>query len=101
MSTDASSEIIVNEEAKPDLVQQQEEPKPDAYAWFVLFIIFFVRAVHQLHRQIIGFAFGYQGLGAKAGDPKYMISTAYPQMNLYFGLVSSFVFSFPYSILGV
>ena len=36
-----------------------------------------------------------------ANNPKFMISAAYPQMAGYFGLVSSFVFSLPYSFLGV
>jgi len=48
------------------------------YAWFVLFTVFIVRAIHQLHRQVIGFAYGYQGLGDMAGNPKYMLSVAYP-----------------------
>ena len=55
-----------------------DEKKPDLYAWFVLFIIFAVRAIHQLHRQVIGFAFGFQGLGMMANNPKFMISAAYP-----------------------
>ena len=55
-----------------------------------------------MHRQVIGFAFGYQALGMVGADTsKYMISSAYPQMHNYFGLISSFVFSSSYSVLGV
>jgi hypothetical protein len=39
------------------------EEKPTAYAWFVLFLVFCIRAIHQMHRQVIGFAFGYQSVG--------------------------------------
>jgi len=60
-----------------------------------------VRAIHQLHRQCIGFAFGFQGLGDKFNNPKYMIGAQYPQMHTYYGLISSFVFSSRYSTLGV
>ena len=76
MSSDVESELVVKE--KTDVVP--EEPKPTLYAWFVLFLIFGVRAIHQLHRMIIGFSFGYQALGDKAGNPKYMLSEAYPQL---------------------
>jgi sugar phosphate permease len=71
------------------------------YAWLVLFIVFAARAINQLHRQAISFAFGYSGLGDKANNPKYMISVDYPQMNKYFGLIASWMFSSSYSTLGV
>lgn len=76
------------------------DAKPTKYAWSVLWTIFAVRAIHQLHRQIIGYAYGYQGLGEKF-SPFYMISLEYPQMSLYYGLIASFVFSSSYSTLGV
>ena len=60
-----------------------------------------MRAIHQLHRQAIGFAYGYKGVGANANNPHYMMSVAYPQMPVYYGLISSFVFSSSYSTLGV
>ena len=37
----------------------------------------------------------------QANNPHFMLSVAYPQMRNYFGVISSFLYSFPYSILGV
>ena len=57
-----SEEAAANFLAKQEDVEEAcniEEEKPTVYAWFVLFIIFAIRAIHQLHRQVIGFAFGY------------------------------------------
>ena len=100
-----SKEInCVIEETKSETTPKEvplDEQKPTMYAWFVLFAVFGVRAIHQLHRQVIGFAYGYQGLGNMAGNPKYMLSVAYPQMPIYYGLISSFLFSSSYSTLGV
>jgi len=57
---------------------KNKEEKPTMYAWFVLFLVFAIRAVHQMHRQVIGFAFGYQAIGNKFNSPDYMITAAYP-----------------------
>ena len=37
----------------------------------------------------------------QAINPDYMLSVAYQQMKNYYGILSSFVFSFPYVILGI
>lgn len=36
-----------------------DDAKPTNYAWFVLFCLTYIRAIHRLHRQVIGFVYGY------------------------------------------
>jgi MFS family permease len=50
---------------------------------------------------MIGYAFGYEGLGIQAGNPDFMIRIAYPLMVNYFGIIASFLFSLSYSTVGV
>jgi len=76
------------------------EQRPSKYAWFVLFMIFMTRVMHQLHKMLIGYAFGFIGLEDKMTD-KYMISLAHPQLIANFGVVSSLLFSITYSTFGV
>lgn len=75
--TEPSAEVKEGEAAIAANEANNLEEKPTKYAWAVLWTIFAVRAIHQLHRQIIGYAYGYQGLGDKF-SPFYMISLAYP-----------------------
>jgi len=76
ITQETEESAMVKTGAEMDL--EKEEQKPTVYAWFVLFVVFMVRAIHQLHRQCIGFAFGFQGLGDKFNNPKYMIGAQYP-----------------------
>ena len=50
---------------------------------------------------MIGYAYGYEGLGFQAGNPDFMIRVAYPLMVNYFGIIASFLFSLSYSTVGV
>ena len=50
---------------------------------------------------MIGYAFGYEGLGIQAGNPEFMIRAAYPQIVNYYAIIASFLFSLSYSTVGV
>lgn len=50
---------------------------------------------------MIGYAFGYEGLGLQAGNPEFMIRAAYPLLANYYGIVASLLFSLSYSTVGV
>ena len=45
---------------------------------------------------MIGYAYGYKGL--IAGDPFFEISAAYPQLEIYYGLLSGAAFTLAHSI---
>ena len=84
-----------------DSQPEQSKWKPTIYTWFVLFMAFLIRCNHQQNRVMIGYAFGYEGLGIQAGNPEYMIRAAYPLMVNYYGIIASFLFSLSYSTVGV
>ena len=45
---------------------------------------------------MIGYAYGYKGL--IAGDPFFEISASYPQLEIYYGLLSGAAFTLAHSI---
>lgn len=49
-----------------------------AYSYLVLFLMLFARVQNQWSRQTLGYAYGYQGVGPNAGDPKFEIAQAFP-----------------------
>ena len=49
----------------------------------------------------IGYAYGYEGLGFQANNPKYMLRAAYPNLVPIFGLVASGLFGTAYACTNV
>jgi MFS family permease len=78
----------------------EKTDKPSLYAWFVLFQLFMAQTIYHMNRLCIGYAFGFQGIGAMANS-KYMMTESYPQINKYYGVVSSLLFSIPFSFSGI
>lgn len=70
-------------------------------SYFVLALILGVRIMVQWHRKGLTYAYGYTGLGAAAGNPIYEISSAYPQLNGWYGLLSGLVYTIPYAGAGL
>ena len=50
---------------------------------------------------MIGYAYGYEGLGLHAMNPTFMIRAAYPLMVPFFAVIASFLFSLSYTTVGV
>ena len=60
-----------------------------------------IRTINQWQRTSLSFAYGYEGVGNIRGDKQFEISKSYPELNLSYGLVSGFVYTIPYSIMGL
>lgn len=52
-------------------------------------------------RKSFNFIYGFQGEGAKLGDPAFEILSAYPNMDKYYGVLSGMAYSVPMSICGL
>lgn len=76
-------------------------PKVTWYSWFSLAVVFFIQLGNQWQRFTMGYAFGYDGSGAKFNDPFYELRTAIPTMEIYYGLLSGVIFLLPFSIFGL
>jgi MFS family permease len=66
------------------------------YPWLVLAIIVLCRISNQQQRQMIGYAYGFTA--PTPGDPFFEISAAYPQLEVYYGLLSGAAFTMSHSI---
>lgn len=106
-------------ETEPDTEKTTEE-KPDAdtaaidkaaeearkkfnpaYSFFVLAIVLLCRIMVQWHRKGLTYAYGYTALGDLAGSPLYEISSAYPQLKQWYGLLAGLIYTIPYSVFGL
>ena len=67
-------------------------------AYFVLFIVFAGRMMIQWHWYALPYAYGYTGLGEKAGSATYEIAAAYPQLKQWYGLLSGLFYTIPYAL---
>ena len=71
------------------------------YAWFVISLILVMAINNQWQRYMIAYAKGFVGEGDKKGDPKYEISAAYPDLNVWYGVLSGLAFTASYSVAGL
>ena len=72
-----------------------------AVSFMALTIITIIRIATQWQQKSIGYFYGFQGTGELAGSPKYEISTAYPELDTYYGLLVGLAYTLPYSISGL
>lgn len=63
---------------------EQESPKEEykvtSYAMFILGILTVIRIATQWQQKSIGYFYGFSGLGEMAGNPRFEISSAYPEL---------------------
>ena len=84
-----------------EIKQEQQSNQPGLYAFGVLALCTMIRTAYIINKNSIGYAFGYEGIGSKFGDPKYMLVAAYPQLIPIYGIVASLMFSAAYSTSNV
>ena len=68
------------------------------YKWICLCLILFISIGNQWQRYTLSYAYG---LGDSQNDPFVEIKSAYPQLVVYYGLLSGLAFTASYSICGV
>lgn len=71
------------------------------YSYMVLAIITLVSIATQWQQKSIGYFYGFSGVGEMKGNPKFEISSAYPQMDTYYGLLVGLCYSVPYALSGL
>ena len=49
----------------------------------------------------MSYAFGYRGSDNKSGLPKYEMTSAIPEITLYYGLLSGAIFLVPFAVFGL
>lgn len=64
-------------------------------------IILAIRAVYQWQRSIFSYSYGYTGLGMQANNAIYEMSTAYPALQRYFGVLTGFAYTIPFAGVGL
>jgi hypothetical protein len=59
------------------------------------------RIVVACHRSTLTYAYGYTGIGVDAGNPKFEIAAAFPQLKEWYGSLAGPIYSLPYSFFGL
>ena len=60
-----------------------------------------VRSCYVVMKNSLGYAYGFEGIGFQANNPKYMIRAMYPGLVPVFGLVASGLFGTAYACTNV
>lgn len=94
------ADIVPEGDGKTEVVEEKPTFKP-AYSYFVLFIVLACRIMVQWHRKGLNYAYGYTGLGELAGSPLYEISSTFPQLKSWYGLLTGFIYTIPYASFGL
>ena len=71
--------------------------KPGPYAYMVLMFVLFTRISYSVNKNAISYAYGYKGVGAQAGSEVFEITTAFPQLSQYYGIIASLMFGMTYA----
>lgn len=109
-STDPTKtdDAIVSAEPSKDKEDAGEKERAElakkfkpGYAYFVLFITLLCRIMVQWQRKGLNYAYGYKGLGDAANNAVYEITTAYPALNQWYGLLVGLIYTIPYSVFGL
>lgn len=95
-----TSDVIDAEKAAVEKDDPSKKFNP-LYAYFVLFIVLACRIMVQWHRKGLTYAYGYTGLGIAAGNGLYEISTAFPQLKQWYGLLAGLIYTIPYATFGL
>lgn len=53
------------------------------------------------HRSTLTYAYGYTGIGVDAGNSKFEIAAAFPQLKEWYGSLAGPIYSLPYSFFGL
>ena len=67
----------------------------------MLALLFLIVASDTQHSDSFGYLYGFTGQGSKHGNPIYEITSAYPKLPQYYGLLSGMTQSFSFSIAGI
>ena len=71
------------------------------YKYALLAVISLIKVCTAWQQKSLGFYFGYKGVGYQALNPIYEITTSFPQLNQYYGMLVGALFTIPYSICGL
>lgn len=95
---------VVKDEATLAADKAAEEARKQfnpVYAFFVLFLVLACRIMVQWHRKGLTYAYGYTALGELAGSPIYEISSFYPELKQWYGLLAGLIYTLPYASFGL
>lgn len=70
-------------------------------SFYALAVITLIRITTNWQQKSIGYFYGYKGSGLLAGDPKFEIAAAYPQLEASYGALVGLCFTLPYAISGL
>ena len=82
-------------------VRESNQPKVGFYSIFLIGLLCAIRSIYTLQNNSIGYAYGFEGVGSLANDPRFMLSAAFPGLAPVYAIVASFSFSVAYSFSNI
>ena len=71
------------------------------YSWVVLAILAATRICFQWQRSVFSYSYGYTGIDYQAQNKFYELSTAYPELSKYFGVLTGLAYTVPFALCGL
>ena len=91
----------LKQQAEIAMNKQDEETIKPKKAYFAMFIMMLLYMTKNWQQATLSYFYGFQGVGDQFKNPKFEMGTSFPQLDLYYGLLSGLVFDVPYSICGL
>ena len=102
---DDETEVISEMKAEKGVKNVQNDDKEANFnpimAYSAISIMLLLMMSKNWQQSTLSFFYGFQGVGDKFQNPKYEMGTAFPEMNVYYGMLSGMCFDIPYSICGL
>lgn len=101
---ESSSDIVSAEKTQEECLDQAEINKRNfnpIYAYFVLFVVLICRIMVQWHRKGLTYAYGYTGLGDAYKNGFFEMSTYFPELKVWYGLLAGVIYTIPYAGFGL
>ena len=98
---DQNSEEVFESDEKVTPPMTSELPWQPVKAYTAITIMMLLYVTKNWQQATLSYFYGFQGVGDKFRNPFYEMSAAFPQLDLYYGMLSGMIFDIPYSISGL
>ena len=86
---------------QPDSHSDNNKRTLGLYPYFILAVLFLLKIVMHWQIKSIGYFYGFKAVGDQIGSATYELSSAYPSLKQYYGLIVGLFQTVPNSVFGL
>jgi hypothetical protein len=100
-TSQTAAEINEQDQDKNSKKESFVDRRSDFHAWSVAVLFLVMRTLMMWHKKSLNFVYGYSWEGSSDLANKYEITTSYPMMDQYYGVLAGLAYSLPQSLCGL